>query len=125
MSKAFREKSASGLRDEKMRGEEDRNFNQSPFIDVRVRLGYIVEVTFITEWESEWDFSTRCLHSKRLRELQHLHACTLGANRPFPSSKKSHFQNEAKCETFVAKINFICIIIKIIFISMASHLASL
>ena len=33
-------------------------------------------------------------------------------NRPFPSSKKSHFQNEAKCETFVVKMSFICIIIK-------------
>ena len=36
----------------------------------------------------------------------------LWANRPFPSSKKSHFQNEAKCETFVVKMSFICIIIK-------------
>ena len=34
------------------------------------------------------------------------------ANRPFPSSKKSHFQNEAKCETFVVKMSFICIIIE-------------
>ena len=34
------------------------------------------------------------------------------AYRPFPSSKKSHFQNEAKCETFVVKMSFICIIIK-------------
>ena len=33
-------------------------------------------------------------------------------NTPFPSSKKSHFQNEAKCETFVVKMSFICIIIK-------------
>ena len=33
-------------------------------------------------------------------------------NRPFPSSKKSHFQNEAKCEIFVVKMSFICIIIK-------------
>ena len=33
-------------------------------------------------------------------------------NRPFPSSKKSHFQNESKCETFVVKMSFICIIIK-------------
>ena len=33
-------------------------------------------------------------------------------NRPFPSSKKSHFQNGAKCETFVGKMSFICIIIK-------------
>ena len=33
-------------------------------------------------------------------------------NRPFTSSKKSHFQNEAKCETFVVKMSFICILIK-------------
>ena len=32
-------------------------------------------------------------------------------NRPFPSSKESHFQNEAKCETFVVKMRNICIII--------------
>ena len=34
------------------------------------------------------------------------------SNRPFPSSKKSHFQNEDKCQTFVVKMSFICIIIK-------------
>ena len=33
-------------------------------------------------------------------------------NRPFPSCKKSHLQNEARCETFVVKMSFICIIIK-------------
>ena len=33
-------------------------------------------------------------------------------NRPFPSSTKSHSQNEAKCETFVVKMSLICIIIK-------------
>ena len=27
-------------------------------------------------------------------------------NRPFPSSKKFHFQNEAKCETFVVETSF-------------------
>ena len=27
-------------------------------------------------------------------------------NRPFPSSEKSHFQNEAKCEIFVVKMSF-------------------
>ena len=32
--------------------------------------------------------------------------------RPFPSSKKFHFQNEAKCKTFVVEMSFICIIIK-------------
>ena len=33
-------------------------------------------------------------------------------NRPFPSSKESHFQNEAKCETFVVKMRNFCIIIE-------------
>ena len=28
--------------------------------------------------------------------------------RPLPSSKNSHFQNEAKCKTFLAKMSFIC-----------------
>ena len=33
-------------------------------------------------------------------------------NRPFPSSKNSHFLHEAKCKTFVVKISFICMRIK-------------
>ena len=28
-------------------------------------------------------------------------------NRPLPSSKNSHFQNEAKCKTFAVKMSFI------------------
>ena len=47
------------------------------------------------------------------------------ANNPFSSSKNSHFQDEAKCTTFLMKTSFICIRIKIIFRSIASHLASL
>ena len=35
-----------------------------------------------------------------------IHQC---GNRPFPISKHSHFQNEAKCKTFVVKISFICV----------------
>ena len=42
--------------------------------------------------------------------IQDLRNCQ--CDRPFPSSKKSHFQNEAKCETFVVKMSFICIIIE-------------
>ena len=38
--------------------------------------------------------------------------CCVFKNTPFPCFKKSHFQNEAKCETFVVKMSFICIIIK-------------
>ena len=29
-------------------------------------------------------------------------------NRPLPSSKNPHFQNEAKCTTFLANMSFIC-----------------
>ena len=46
-------------------------------------------------------------------------------NRPLPSSKNSHFQNEAKCKTFAVKMSFIWMRITVVFMSMASHLASL
>ena len=34
------------------------------------------------------------------------------ANRPLPSSKNPHFQNEAKCSTFLVKMSFICMRMK-------------
>ena len=46
-------------------------------------------------------------------------------NRPFPNSKKSPFQKEAKCITFLVKMTFFCLRIKFIFISMVLHFASL
>ena len=33
-------------------------------------------------------------------------------NRPVPSSKNPHFQNEARCTTFLVKMSFICMRIK-------------
>ena len=42
--------------------------------------------------------------------------------RPFPSSKNSHFQNEAKCETFLVIMSFIYIRRKTLFIPMVLHL---
>ena len=33
---------------------------------------------------------------------------SLVANRPLPSSKNPHFQNEASCTTFLVKMTFIC-----------------
>ena len=60
--------------------------------------------------------------SKQIRKL----FCFLEMkNWPFPSSKNYHFQNQAKCETFLVKMNFIRMRIKNVFISMALHLASL
>jgi len=32
-------------------------------------------------------------------------------NRPLPSSKNPHFQNEARCTTFLVKMSFICMTI--------------
>ena len=44
-------------------------------------------------------------------------------NRPLPSSKNPHFQNEAKCTTFLVKMSFICTWEwKIISISKDEHL---
>ena len=34
------------------------------------------------------------------------------SNRPLPSSKNPHFQNEARCTTFLVKMSFICMRIK-------------
>ena len=36
----------------------------------------------------------------------------VGKDRPFLSSKISHFQNEAECKTFLVKISFVCMRIK-------------
>ena len=33
-------------------------------------------------------------------------------NRPRPSSKNPHFENEAKCTTFLVKMSFICMRMK-------------
>ena len=35
-----------------------------------------------------------------------------GLNRPLPSSKNPHFQNKARCTTFLVKISFICMRMK-------------
>ena len=45
-------------------------------------------------------------------------------NRPLPSSKDHHFQNEAKCTTSLVKMSFICVRMKYHFISKAVHLTS-
>ena len=39
-------------------------------------------------------------------------AIQLLANRPLPSSKNSHFQNDAKCTTFLVEMSFVCMRMK-------------
>ena len=46
-------------------------------------------------------------------------------NRPFLSFRNYHFQKEAKFKIFFVTMNYVCRRTKIIFVSMASHLASL
>ena len=70
-----------------------------------------------------FQFATRSLiyWAPRLSQL-----FQLKRNWPFPSSKNSHFRNEAKFKTSLVKMKFICIWEeKNIFISMALLLASL
>ena len=45
-------------------------------------------------------------------------------NRPFPGSKKSHFQSEAKCEAIDMKMIFNYDAKKLIFTTKVSHLYS-
>ena len=50
-------------------------------------------------------------HDKSIFEAV-LHGHEASSNRPFSSSKNSHFQNKAKCKYFLVKMNFICVRIK-------------
>ena len=51
--------------------------------------------------------------SALLYNLQSGHRqCVLIVNRPPPSSKNPHFQNEARCTTFLVKMSFICMRMK-------------
>jgi len=44
--------------------------------------------------------------------MQVIHNFLRGQNRPLPNSKNRHFQNEARCTTFLVKISFICMRMK-------------
>ena len=48
----------------------------------------------------------------RLLRLLWCHEFPLERNSPLPSSKNPHFQNEAKCTTFLVKMSFICMRMK-------------
>ena len=50
-------------------------------------------------------------HDKSIFEAV-LHGHEASSNRPFSSSKNSHFQNKTKCKYFLVKMNIICVRIK-------------
>ena len=45
-------------------------------------------------------------------DMQVIHNFLRGQNRPLPSSKNLHFQNEGRCTTFLVKMSFICMRMK-------------
>ena len=70
---------------------------------------------FFCFWEVDLWFSVSVRHSKsNLLSTTTLSTLSVTAKRnwPFPSSKNSHFRNEAKFKTFLVKIEFICMRIK-------------
>ena len=63
--------------------------------------------------------SNNSLHNTQMAPTTHGNSSTSSkdsiwclAKRPLPSSKNPHFQNEAKCTTFLVKMSFICMRIK-------------
>ena len=65
--------------------------------------------------EEDLSFSVPVRHSKsNLLSTTTLSTLSVTAKPiwPFPSSKKSHFRNEAKFKTFLVKMKFICMRIK-------------
>ena len=71
-------------------------------------------------------FTKKCMAIRTQSEHSVRMALHFFVNRPFPSSFVPLFQNESKCETFLMKMSsacsFILIQIKVIFITMVSHL---
>ena len=74
---------------------------------------YVTKINAVSWHSARQTFASLGLFSfARIACLLQLWIKPTELNRPSPSSRKSHFQNEAKCETFVVKMSFICIIIK-------------
>ena len=70
---------------------------------------------FFCFWGVDLSFSVPVRHSKsNLLSTTTLSTLSVTAKRnwPFPSSKNSHFRNEAKLKTFLVKMKFICMRIK-------------
>jgi len=58
-----------------------------------------------------WERGAICSNQSNRSKVKR-NAVTKFANRPLPSSKKPHCQNEARCTTFLVKMSFICMRMK-------------
>ena len=89
-------------------GNESRRFH----IYVANRVQTIRKISSPDQWRyvessvNPADLATRGLHPKDLAFSSWLNGPEFLRNRPFPSPKKSHFQNEAKCEAIDMKMIF-------------------
>ena len=76
-----------------------------------------LSLTFFPPKRREKKKKSQGIHNARNLSWRHLlffgifFSCGM-LNRIFPSSKNSHFKNEAKCKTFLVKMSFIYVIIK-------------
>ena len=79
----------------------------------RIKHLLILVVVFVLNW------SLLCVHRfpwtyllQRGYPSNKPKKCIISYNRPLPSSKNPHFQNEARCTTFLVKMSFICMRMK-------------
>ena len=65
----------------------------------------------LSNFNFQW---TKTLYQNNLNNITLFFTFLKGyrCNRPLPSSKTPHFQNEAKCTTFLVKMSFICLRVK-------------
>ena len=75
----------------------------------RVRLGrYIVEFHYRTVLREKFKLSFQENLVTANKRSDNLYKTVAYCNRPLPNSKHPHFQNEAKCTTFLVKMSFVC-----------------
>ena len=88
----------------------------------KVRWGSDDENSFVNQPRSPAQFTETSILPPLNFLLQEAIA-KIAANTPFLRSKNAHFQNEAKCKTFLVKMKFICTRLKSIFISIGFALS--
>ena len=78
-----------------------------------------VEFQYLLAWNYCWQVLVRKLRSVCLLPLmlfiekrENVAFWKQSYNMPLPSSKNPHFQNEAKCSTFLVEMSFICMRMK-------------
>ena len=82
----------------------------------RLYTGYLQELKNVKR-KAKWIYSltNKIAQNQHITEQQIIHDYLISLyvrNRPLPSSKIPHFQNEARCTTFLVTMSFICMRMK-------------